>query len=104
MEDPPPSSNSENPAPIEPPPPPNMEPCHCGGVATRLAALRDRIRANGTAVLPPSRAAMGPPFVPALDYLRRLVLDAAAADACLVTSLVTGGRGPKRRLASRDLP
>jgi hypothetical protein len=50
----------------------------CGGVAALLATLRDCILTNGTAVLPPSRAAMGPPFVPALDYLRRLVLDAAA--------------------------
>jgi hypothetical protein len=41
---------------------------------------------------------MGPPFVPALEYLRYsalrpgpAVLDAAVdADACLVTSLVTG--------------
>ena len=49
----------------------------CIGVAARLAALRDRILAAGKAALPPSRAVMGPPFVPALDFLRRLVLDAA---------------------------
>ena len=49
----------------------------CGGVAARLAALRDRIRASGSVVLPPSRAVMGPPFVPALEFLRGLVLDAS---------------------------
>ena len=49
----------------------------CVCVAARLAALRDRIRACGSAVLPPSRAVMGPPFVPALEFLRGLVLDAA---------------------------
>jgi hypothetical protein len=52
----------------------------CRGVLLRLAALRDRIRAAGRAVLPPSRAVMGPPFVPALDFLRGLVLDAAASN------------------------
>ena len=51
----------------------------CSGVAARLAALCDHIRLNGTAVLPPSRAVMGPPFVPALQFLRGLVLQAAAA-------------------------
>jgi hypothetical protein len=65
--------------------------CIC--VAARLAALRDRIRANGTAVLPPSRAAMGPPFVPALDYLRGLVLDAGGDRA---------GGSPRRLACEAD--
>eukprot|EP00291_Cryptomonas_curvata_P007944 CAMPEP_0172181610 /NCGR_PEP_ID=MMETSP1050-20130122/17920_1 /TAXON_ID=233186 /ORGANISM="Cryptomonas curvata, Strain CCAP979/52" /LENGTH=114 /DNA_ID=CAMNT_0012854925 /DNA_START=379 /DNA_END=720 /DNA_ORIENTATION=- len=48
------------------------------GVLRRLAALRDRISAAGAAVLPPSCAAMGPPFLPALDFLSTLILDSDA--------------------------
>ena len=67
---------------------------HCSAVAERLAVLRDRILAAGKAALPPSRAVMGPPFVPALDFLRRLVLDAvepaaAAAAAEIVAKTTT---------------
>ncbi len=58
----------------------------CRAVQLRLAALRDRIRAAGTAVLPPSRAVMGPPFVPALEFLRQLVVDAAASSPATMTA------------------
>ena len=69
----------------------------CNGVAARLAALRDRILAAGKAALPPSRAVMGPPFVPALDFLRRLVLDAAepaAAAAAAEIAAEIAAAGP----------
>ena len=70
---------------------------HCSAVAERLAVLRDRILAAGKAALPPSRAVMGPPFVPALDFLRRLVLDAAepaAAAAAAEIAAEIAAAGP----------
>ena len=67
-------------------------------VADRLSALRDRIRADGRATLPPSRAVMGPPFVPALDFLRRLVLAAGGggADCRAGDGPVASSAGSKR--------
>jgi hypothetical protein len=53
----------------------------CAGILARLAALRERIQASGRAVLRPSNAIMGRPFVPALDFLRRVVSDVAAPAA-----------------------
>lgn len=44
-------------------------------VASRLASLHERIRRCGKAVLPTSKAVMGPAFLPALEYLRGLVLE-----------------------------
>ncbi len=49
------------------------------GIQSRLAALRDRIHASGKAVLRPSNAIMGPPFAPALAFLRGVVRDVAAS-------------------------
>jgi hypothetical protein len=51
----------------------------CQEIELRLAALRDRICTAGQAKLPHSRAVMGPPFVPALDFLRDAVCSLAAA-------------------------
>ena len=57
-------------------------------VAGRLKALCDRIRSRGKASLPTSRAVMGPSFVPALDFLRSLILDAKlVADEDTASSL-----------------
>ena len=63
----------------------------CGGVAARLASLRDRIKTSGSAILQPSTAIMGAPFIPALDFLRTLVLDVAK------TAEVEPEAGPRKR-------
>jgi hypothetical protein len=59
----------------------------CRSVLLRLAVLRDRISEAGEAVLPPSCAIMGPPFVPALDFLHSLVLGAAALSPSAGTAI-----------------
>jgi hypothetical protein len=69
----------------------------CQEVELRLAALRDRIRAAGTAKLPHSRAAMGPPFVPALDFLRHAVCSLATSTSSTSSSTSTASK--RRRLA-----
>ena len=51
------------------------------GIQARLDALSQRIRTSGRASLPPSKAVMGPPFAPALDFLRGILRDIAAAGA-----------------------
>ena len=84
--------------------PPHYMRSLCIGVAARLAALRDRILAAGKAALPPSRAVMGPPFVPALDFLRRLVLDAvepaaaAAAAEIAAAAAAVDSEAPRKRV------
>eukprot|EP00291_Cryptomonas_curvata_P002329 CAMPEP_0172203482 /NCGR_PEP_ID=MMETSP1050-20130122/31314_1 /TAXON_ID=233186 /ORGANISM="Cryptomonas curvata, Strain CCAP979/52" /LENGTH=339 /DNA_ID=CAMNT_0012881713 /DNA_START=302 /DNA_END=1321 /DNA_ORIENTATION=+ len=50
----------------------------CCGVLLRLESLIDCISTTGAAILPPSCAAMGPPFLPALDFLSTLILDSDA--------------------------
>jgi hypothetical protein len=59
----------------------------CRSILLRLSVLRDRISAAGEAILPPSRAIMGPPFVHALDFLHSLVLSAAASSAAAGAAL-----------------
>jgi hypothetical protein len=53
----------------------------CAGIQSRLATLRERIHASGKAVLRPSNAIMGPPFAPALDFLRDVVREVSASAA-----------------------
>ena len=76
----------------------------CAGVAARLAALRDRIRATGTALLPPSRAVLGPPFIPALDLLRSLVLDAGGSASATAADCGRAPESRKRRHSEIDCP
>jgi hypothetical protein len=63
----------------------------CAGIQSRLAALRERILASGKAVLRPSNAIMGPPFAPALDFLRNVVREVSASAAAAEHS------SPKKR-------
>ena len=52
----------------------------CSGVLDRLEMFSNRIRSSGKAILPPSKAVMGPPFAPALDFLREVIREAIATE------------------------
>lgn len=58
----------------------NLDADLSSSVLERLEMFGSRIRAAGKATLVPSRAVMGPPFAPALDFLRGVVRDAVIRD------------------------
>ncbi len=72
----------------------------CQEVELRLATLRGRICAAGKAKLPHSRAVMGPPFVPALDFLRDAVRSLAVAAAAEAAAAAAAAATKRRRLAA----